>query len=145
MPLITRTVAPNNKNAKLTSIEMDNNLYYLQSLGVSALTFSSNTLTLTNPTGGTISVSGFSGGLPYTIYTALVSLNGTTFTVTQLENTIGDGSNISQYERLRINGNGIACFSCQVCAPNAVINCLGVNAVWNNSGGANQPLQVKFV
>ena len=27
MPLITRIVAPDNKNAKLTSIEMDNNLY----------------------------------------------------------------------------------------------------------------------
>ena len=89
MPLITRTVAPNNKNAKLTSIEMDNNLYYLQSLGVSALTFSSNTLTLTNPTGGTISVSGFSGGLPYTIYKALVSLSSGGFSVYELENTIG--------------------------------------------------------
>jgi hypothetical protein len=33
---------------------MDNNLYYLQSLGVSGMTFSANTLTLTNPTGGTI-------------------------------------------------------------------------------------------
>ena len=95
MPLITRTVAPNNKNAKLTSIEMDNNLYYLQSLGVSALTFSSNTLTLTNPTGGTISVRGCSGGLPYTIYKALVSLSSGTFTVTQLENTIGNGTNTS--------------------------------------------------
>ena len=108
MPLITRTVAPNNKNAKLTSIEMDNNLYYLQSLGVSALTFSSNTLTLTNPTGGTISVSGFSGGLPYTIYKALVSLNGSTFTVTQLENTIGDGTNLSPNDiEWSIASNGI--------------------------------------
>jgi hypothetical protein len=33
---------------------MDNNLYYLQSLGVSGMTFSANTLTLTNPTGGII-------------------------------------------------------------------------------------------
>lgn len=33
--------------------------------------------------------------LPYTIYKALVSLNGSTFTVTQLENTIGDGSGVS--------------------------------------------------
>ena len=152
MPLITRTVAPNNKNAKLTSIEMDNNLYYLQSLGVSALTFSSNTLTITNPTGGvkttninnftgltvngvisattisgatlygngsnitglstqdtfltggtysagtltltnntgsTFSVSGFSSGLPYTIYKALVSLSSGGFSVYELENTIG--------------------------------------------------------
>ena len=158
MPLITRIVAPNNKNAKLTSIEMDNNLYYLQALGVSALTFSSNTLTITNPTGGvkttninnftgltvngtisattisgttlygdgsnisgvskqdtfltggtysagtltltnntggTVSVSGFTIGLPYTIYKALITLSSGTFTVTQLENTIGDGTNTS--------------------------------------------------
>lgn len=158
MPLITRIVAPNNKNAKLTSIEMDNNLYYLQALGVSGLTFSSNTLTITNPTGGvkttninnftgltvngvisattisgatlygngsnitglstqdtfltggtysagtltltnntggTVSVSGFTIGLPYTIYKALVTLSSGTFTVTQLENTIGNGSNLS--------------------------------------------------
>ena len=173
MPLITRIVAPDNKNAKLTSIEMDNNLYYLQALGVSALTFSSNTLTITNPTGGvkttninnftgltvngvisattisgatlygngsnitglstqdtfltggtysagtltltnntgsTFSVSGFSSGLPYTIYKALVSLNGTTFTVTQLENTIGDGNNLSPNDiewSIPVGTNGI--------------------------------------
>ena len=171
MPLITRIVAPDNKNAKLTSIEMDNNLYYLQALGVSALTFSSNTLTITNPTGGvkttninnftgltvngiisattisgttlygnganitglstqdtfltggtysagtltltnntggTVSVSGFSSGLPYTIYKALVSLNGSTFTVTQLENTIGDGTNLSPNDiEWSIASNGI--------------------------------------
>jgi len=171
MPLITRIVAPDNKNAKLTSIEMDNNLYYLQSLGVSALTFSSNTLTITNPTGGvkttninnftgltvngtisattisgttlygngsnitgvskqdtfltggtysagtltltnntggTVSVSGFSSGLPYTIYKSLVSLNGSTFTVTQLENTIGDGTNLNPNDiEWSIASNGI--------------------------------------
>ena len=171
MPLITRIVAPNNKNAKLTSIEMDNNLYYLQALGVSALTFSSNTLTITNPTGGvkttninnftgltvngtisattisgttlygdgsnitgvskqdtfltggtysagtltltnntggTVSVSGFSSGLPYTIYKALVTLNGITFTVTQLENTIGDGTNLNPNDiEWSIASNGI--------------------------------------
>jgi hypothetical protein len=171
MPLITRIVAPDNKNAKLTSIEMDNNLYYLQALGVSALTFSSNTLTITNPTGGvkttninnftgltvngtisattisgttlygdgsnisgvskqdtfltggtysagtatfvnntggTFSVSGFSSGLPYTIYKALVTLSSGTFTVTQLENTIGDGNNLSPNDiEWSIAGNGI--------------------------------------
>ena len=171
MPLITRIVAPDNKNAKLTSIEMDNNLYYLQALGVSGLTFSSNTLTITNPTGGvkttninnftgltvngvisattisgdtlygngsnitglstqdtfltggtysagtltlinntggTVSVSGFSSGLPYTIYKALVTLNGSTFTVTQLENTIGDGTNLSPNDiEWSIASNGI--------------------------------------
>jgi hypothetical protein len=56
MSLITRILPPNNKNSKLTFVEMDNNLYYLQSLGVSGLTFSANTLTITNPTGGTKSV-----------------------------------------------------------------------------------------
>jgi hypothetical protein len=56
MSLITRILPPDNKNAKLTFADMDNNLYYLQSLGVSAITFSSSTLTLTNPTGGTKTV-----------------------------------------------------------------------------------------
>jgi hypothetical protein len=32
---------------------------------------------------------------PYSVYTALLSLSGGTFTVTQLQNTIGDGSNTS--------------------------------------------------
>jgi hypothetical protein len=54
MSLITRILPPDAKNAKLTFQEMDNNLYYLQSLGVSGLTFSSNTLSIINPTGGTI-------------------------------------------------------------------------------------------
>ena len=56
MSLITRILPPDEKGAKLTFQEMDNNLYYLQSLGVSGLTFSANTLTITNPTGGTKSV-----------------------------------------------------------------------------------------
>jgi hypothetical protein len=56
MSLITRILPPNNKNSKLTFVEMDNNLYYLQSIGVSGVTFSANTLTLINPTGGTKSV-----------------------------------------------------------------------------------------
>jgi len=54
MSLVTRILPPDAKNAKLTFQEMDNNLYYLQSLGVSGLTFSSNTLSIINPTGGTI-------------------------------------------------------------------------------------------
>ena len=54
MGLITRQIGPDAKGSKLTFAEMDNNLYYLQSLGVSGLTFSANTLTITNPTGGTI-------------------------------------------------------------------------------------------
>jgi len=65
MGLITRQIGPNAKGSKLTFSEMDNNLYYLQGLGVSGLTFSANTLTITNPTGGTISVvisTGTSGG-----------------------------------------------------------------------------------
>ena len=56
MGLITRQIGPDAKGSKLTFVEMDSNLYYLQSLGVSAITFSSSTLTLTNPTGGTKTV-----------------------------------------------------------------------------------------
>jgi hypothetical protein len=56
MSLITRILPPDEKGFKLTFQEMDNNLYYLQSLGVSGITFSANTLTITNPTGGTKSV-----------------------------------------------------------------------------------------
>jgi hypothetical protein len=65
MGLITRQIGPDAKGSKLTFAEMDNNLYYLQGLGVSGLTFSANTLTITNPTGGTTSVvisTGTSGG-----------------------------------------------------------------------------------
>ena len=54
MSLITRQYGPDAKGEKLSKLDMDNNLYYLQSLGVSGMTFSANTLTLTNPTGGTI-------------------------------------------------------------------------------------------
>ena len=54
MSLVTRQYGPDAKGEKLTSLDMDNNLYYLQSIGVSALTFSSSTLSLINPTGGTI-------------------------------------------------------------------------------------------
>jgi len=82
MPLVTRILPPDAKNAKLTLQEMDNNLYYLQSLGVSGLTFSANTLTITNPTGGTKSVtinagSTFTGGTVSgsTIFTNGLSAN----------------------------------------------------------------------
>jgi hypothetical protein len=54
MSLITRKYGPDAKGEKLSKLDMDNNLYYLQSIGVSGMTFSANTLTLTNPTGGTI-------------------------------------------------------------------------------------------
>ena len=53
MGLITRILPPDDKGFKLTFSEMDNNLYYLQGLGVSGLTFNGDTLTITNPTGGT--------------------------------------------------------------------------------------------
>ena len=56
MGLITRQIGPDAKGSKLTFVEMDDNLYYLQGLGVSGLTYSANTLTITNPTGGTKSV-----------------------------------------------------------------------------------------
>lgn len=55
MSLVTRQYGPDAKGLKLTNLDMDNNLYYLQSIGVSGLTFSSSTLSLINPTGGTIS------------------------------------------------------------------------------------------
>lgn len=56
MGLVTRQIGPNAKGSKLSISDMDNNLYYLQSLGVSGVTYSANTLTITNPTGGTKSV-----------------------------------------------------------------------------------------
>jgi hypothetical protein len=45
--------------------------------------------------------------------------------------------------RLTIASTGIACFACQICAPNAVFNCLGVGAAWSTSGGTYQPIQIK--
>ena len=56
MTLVTRQFGPNAKFAKLSISDMDYNLYYLQGLGVSGITFSNNNLTLINPTGGTNSV-----------------------------------------------------------------------------------------
>ncbi len=86
MTLITRIVPPDNKNAKLSFVEMDNNLYYLQSLGVSGVTFSNGILTLINPTGGTITTSvsaAFNGG---TVSGATTFQNGIT------ANTISGGT-----------------------------------------------------
>ena len=53
MSLVTRFYGPNAKGSKLTIKEMDDNLYYLQSLGVSGITYQNNTLSFINPTGGT--------------------------------------------------------------------------------------------
>jgi len=62
-------------------------------------TYSAGTATFTNNTGGTFTVSGFyTGGTPsvnYTIYKVLLTYQLGNFTITQLENTIGDGSNTS--------------------------------------------------
>jgi hypothetical protein len=80
MGLITRQIGPDAKGSKLTFVEMDENLYYLQSLGVSGLTFSNNTLSLINPTGGTLTVSinagsTFTGG---TVTGSTIFTNGLT-------------------------------------------------------------------
>jgi hypothetical protein len=118
MGLITRQIGPNDKGSKLTFAEMDNNLYYLQGLGVSGLTYSANTLTITNPTGGTLSVtindyyttgSTYSDGLIYfdrndqlSAYTVNISsLTGdsntfiTAFTYTSSANTLTLTDNIN--------------------------------------------------
>lgn len=70
MGLITRFYGPNAKGSKLTIKEMDDNLYYLQSFGVTGVTYSSNTLTIINPTGGTITA---------TIDTDKIYLSGGTY------------------------------------------------------------------
>jgi hypothetical protein len=106
MSLITRILPPNNKNSKLTFVEMDNNLYYLQSIGVSGVTFSANTLTLINPTGGTKSVLidnftalTISGDLVVTGNATLDTLSATTFSTSNYENLpvsgLTEGSNIN--------------------------------------------------
>jgi hypothetical protein len=80
MGLVTRQIGPDAKGSKLTFADMDNNLYYLQSFGVSGMTFSANTLTLINPTGGTITTSvsaEFNGG---TVSGATTFQNGITAT-----------------------------------------------------------------
>ena len=46
-------------------------------------------------------------------------------------------------ERMRITSGGVTCFGGVICAPNAVMNCLGVGAAWSTFGGTYQPLQVK--
>jgi hypothetical protein len=95
MPLVTRQYGPNAKNTKLSNFDMDSNLYYLQNVGVSALTFSNSTLTLTNPTGGSIS-------------TLVNTITGFTYSDNKL--TISDTFNntypvtINQVTGLTVNG-----------------------------------------
>jgi len=95
MPLVTRQYGPNAKNTKLSNFDMDSNLYYLQNVGVSALTFSNSTLTLTNPTGGSIS-------------TLVNTITGFTYSNNKL--TISDTFNntypvtINQVTGLTVNG-----------------------------------------
>jgi len=84
MGLITRQIGPDAKGSKLTFVDMDNNLYYLQGLGVSDLTYSASTLTLTNPTGGTLSVNIASD--TNTFITA-TTYNDLTNTITLTDNT----------------------------------------------------------
>lgn len=56
MPLVTRQYGPNAKNTKLSNFDMDSNLYYLQELGVSGFSYSNGIIEISNPTGGTKSV-----------------------------------------------------------------------------------------
>ena len=87
MSLVTRQIGPDAKGSKLTFADMDNNLYYLQSLGVSGMTYSAGTLTLTNPTGGTTTVNIASD--TNTFLTA-ATYNNTTNTITLTDNTNTD-------------------------------------------------------
>jgi hypothetical protein len=113
MSLVTRILPPDEKGSKLTFQEMDNNLYYLQSIGVSGLTFSANTLTITNPTGGTKSViintdNTFTGGTVSgsTIFTNGLSANTlSTTTIGAQDDCIDDIyiSNIHSCSPLNIN------------------------------------------
>jgi hypothetical protein len=41
--------------------------------------------------------------------------------------------------------NGVSCFSNTICAPQAVINCIGVGQAWSTTGGVYQTLQVKGI
>ncbi len=102
MGLVTRQIGPNAKGSKLTFAEMDNNLYYLQGLGVSAVTFSSSTLTLTNPTGGTLSVN--LAADTNTFITA-ATYNQSTNTVTLTDNTNTNfNAYINAVSGLTVNG-----------------------------------------
>jgi hypothetical protein len=112
MGLVTRQFGPNAKGSKLTTLEMDNNLYYLQGLGVSGLTYSANTLTLTNPTGGTFSVNlvadtnTYVTGGTYSNGTAIFTNNtGGTFLVTGF--TTGDTLQQVLINSNITNGNNI--------------------------------------
>jgi hypothetical protein len=105
MGLITRILPPDAKNAKLTFQDMDNNLYYLQSLGVSGLTYSANTLTITNPTGGTKSVNIASD--TNTFITAF-TYNNNIFTIKQNNGQSDLTSTISVVTGLTVNGSLIA-------------------------------------
>lgn len=87
MGLVTRQIGPDAKGSKLTFTDMDNNLYYLQSKGVSDVSYSANTLTLTNPTGGTITTT--INPISYKIYSATLTQTSTDAPVaTVLENTL---------------------------------------------------------
>lgn len=103
MGLITRQIGVDAKGSKLTFAEMDNNLYYLQSLGVSGLTYTASTLTLTNPTGGTLSVN--IANDTNTFITA-TTYNDLTNTITLTDNTDTNfNTYINAFSGLTVNGN----------------------------------------
>ncbi len=96
MGLITRQIGPNAKGSKLTFTEMDNNLYYLQNIGVSNISYSSNTITITTPTGSTKSITILSltgvtiGTLSVTGNTTLSGLTVTGNTTLSGQTTFGN-------------------------------------------------------
>jgi len=102
MGLVTRQIGPDAKGSKLTFADMDNNLYYLQSFGVSGMTFSANTLTLINPTGGTIFVTGITQGVSsnYLPLSGGTVSGSTNFTSGLTTNTIS----ATTYQNLPVSG-----------------------------------------
>ena len=102
MALTGKTISELNYLSAATSntlfpVELSGTTYCVPFSGMSGVVGSSGT-SGTNGTSGSSGTNGTSGTSPivnYTIYKVLLSYGVGGFTVTQLQNTIGDGSNIS--------------------------------------------------